>query len=264
MKFANYQQHNIAYECEGKGSPIVLLHGFCADSWMWADLKKDLLEEGHQVITIDLPGFGQSDVIPAVTIPQMAEAVQAVVQELKLSPFVLIGHSMGGYVSLAYHQQHDYNIKGLTLFHSHPYADTEETKEKRQKNIDFISRQGSALFVKQLIPQLFVEGFTRMNAYTVDRLIHRAARFQPEGIMQALNAMKNRADQSKTLENVNCPVLFLIGGKETIIPHEWSMKQTTLPAIAHVHTLDKTNHMGMFSAKSTSQKIIREFILFCQ
>lgn len=264
MQFVNYENHNIAYDAEGKGNTILFLHGFCADHSIWRDYKKDLLDEDYQVVSIDLPGAGASDVIPDLTIDQIAHAVDTVVTELKISKFILIGHSMGGYAALAYAQHYGHKLQGLGLFHSHPYQDTPATKEKRQKSIDFMERQGSALYVKQLIPQLFVEGFLRMNAYTVDRLVHKASGFPYQGLIEAQKAMMTRDDHTQTLQNIACPVLFIIGAKETVIDKDWSMKQVMLPHITQVEILDKVNHMGMLSAPSTSQLAIRKFAHFCQ
>nr|HQU59328.1 alpha/beta hydrolase [Saprospiraceae bacterium] len=102
MKSITFQNKKIAYQSEGKGVPVVLLHGFCEDRTLWDEFSTSLLEESFRVIRIDLPGFGKSEVIAGATIEQMAEAVRAVLKTLGQEQVVLIGHSMGGYVSLAF------------------------------------------------------------------------------------------------------------------------------------------------------------------
>ena len=99
MKKITFQDKAIAYDTVGKGAAVLLIHGFCEDSRMWEDFSQDLVEEKYKVITIDLPGFGQSDVWSDVSIADMAEAVHAVLQVLKQDKVILIGHSMGGGVS---------------------------------------------------------------------------------------------------------------------------------------------------------------------
>ena len=263
MKYVSWNDKQVAYEVHGKGKVVVLLHGFCSDSFVWKDFMQDLVEENYKVITIDLPGFGESDLIEEPSIAKMADAVHAVLLELKLSSFVLMGHSMGGYITLNYLEKYPENIAGIGLIHSHPFADSEEKKAAREKGIEFITRIGHPLYVKQLIPTLFTEKAVRSNSFMVDKLIFRASRYKSQGIIDALTAMKNRPDRSDVLRNSKVPVLFIIGEKDQAIPHEYSMEQTHLAETASIHILPKVAHMGMFEAEKPTQLIIRQFADFC-
>src|SRR5690606_32903791 len=91
-------------------------------------------------LRIDLPGFGNSDLMENLTIEKMAEAVNAVLEHLNMERCIMVGHSMGGYVSLAFAEQHADKLAGLCMFHSHPFADSEEKKEGRMKAIEFIRK----------------------------------------------------------------------------------------------------------------------------
>lgn len=264
MKHTTYQGHRISYNVKGKGLAVVFLHGFCEDSRIWEDFKHDLIEEKYRVVVIDLPGFGQSDVIEDISIAGMAEAVLTVLDALKLEKVVLIGHSMGGYVSLAFAEQYPDRLMGLGMFHSQAMADSEEKKENRQKSIDFIRRQGSALYVKQTIPGLFAPNFINSNTFLIEKLSFRASQYAPEGIIAALAAMKNRPDRSDVLREIACPVLFIIGKLDGAVPLENSMAQTSLPNRADIHILEKVGHMGMFEATKQTQSIVRQFVQFCQ
>lgn len=263
MKHITHRGRNISFDSEGKGPAVVLLHGFCEDSRIWEDFKLDLTEEGYRVIVVDLPGFGQSEVIENITIEGMAEAVAAVLDHLNLDKVILIGHSMGGYVSLAFAEKHPERLTGLGLFHSQTMADSEEKKEARQKSIDFIRRQGSALYVKQTIPALFAPNFINSNTFLIEKLSFRASRSPAQGIITALEAMKNRPDRSEVLRQIRCPVLFIIGKLDNAVPWENSMAQTHLPLRADIHILEKVGHMGMFEATKQTQSIIRQFVQFC-
>jgi len=263
MKAVEFQGGKVAYQVKGKGNKIVLLHGFCEDHRVWDNFQSDLLEENHRVLTIDLPGFGQSTCLPSPSIAAMAEAVNVVIEALKFSSFILIGHSMGGYVSLAYAERYPEKLLGLGLFHSHSYADPEDKKDLRTKSIHFIEQYGHILFVKQLIPKLFTTNYGRSNAFLLDKLIYRAAKFEAQGITGALKAMRDRIDRSAVLSQVPCPVLFIIGKQDGAIPHNTSIAQTHLPKTASIHLLDKVAHMGMFEAERHTQKIIRDFAVFC-
>lgn len=264
MKTVEFQGGPVAYQVQGKGNNIVLLHGFCEDHSIWNDFQKDLLEEQYRVTMIDLPGFGDSARQAPPSIEMMAKAVHAVVDALGLSEIILIGHSMGGYVALAYAELHPERLFGLGLFHSHPYADPADKKAIRTKGIQFIQRQGHILFVKQLIPKLFAPSFAKSNAFLVDKLIYRAAKYDGSGIADALAAMRDRSDRSAVLRDIRCPVLFIIGQHDSAIPHEMSMNQTHLPRTASIHLLEKVGHMGMFEAERVTQKIVRDFAAFCK
>lgn len=263
MKFITYKNKKVAYQVEGKGAPVVLLHGFCEDSTVWEEFRSDLLEENYSVIRIDLPGFGRSEALPAVTIEQMAEAVHAALVKLKIGEVVFIGHSMGGYVGLAFARLYPKMLRGLGLFHSHPYEDSEGKKENRRKSVAFIKRQGHALFVKQLIPTLFNRKFANSNAFLVEKLTYRAARGKSAGIIAAQEAMIGRKDESGALSSLEAPVLFIIGEEDQAVPPE-SIEQIHLPQTASIHILEKVGHMGLFEARKETQRIVRQFVAFCE
>jgi len=263
MNYARFQELKVAFRAEGKGTPIVLLHGFCEDQSMWSEFREDLLEEGCRVVTIDLPGFGNSEPLDEPGIESYALAVHAVITALGLPPFVLIGHSMGGYTALAFAEKFPDMLIGLGMFHSHPYADSAEKKEGRQRQLEFIEKQGHELFVKQLMPGLFTPSFARSQTFIVNRLILAASMYPKEGITGGLKAMMLRPDRSEVLRKAPWPVLFIIGEEDKAIPEVHSLGQTTLAPVASVHVLEKVGHMGIWEAPAKTMKIVRNFISFC-
>lgn len=263
MKTISFRNAQVAYQVEGKGFPVVLVHGFCEDNRIWEDFKHDLLEENYKVVTIDLPGFGESEVVNQASIRYYAEAVLAVLDEKKLKEVILIGHSMGGYTALALAALAPERLRGLGLFHSHPYADSDEKKASRHKQIDFINRQGHQLYVKQLVPKLFPSKYGLSHPFDLDKLIHRAARYEAAGIIAGLQAMANRPDRSEVLKQSSCPVLFIVGEEDTAVPPEASQKQLSLPAIADINVLENVGHMGMIEARRQTQLMVRQFVEFC-
>lgn len=263
MKTLTFRGAKLTYDIEGKGFPVVLLHGFCADSRLWEDFKQDLLEEHYRVVTIDLPGFGSSTVVPEVSIAIYAEAVLAVLEEKKLSKVIVIGHSMGGYTALALAALAPERLKGIGLFHSHPYADSDEKKEARHNQISFIHRHGHQLYVKQLVPKLFPPTYAQTNPFDLDKIIHRAARYPAEGIIEGLKAMANRPDYSEVLSSFLQPVLFIVGEEDEAVPKAASEQQLALPARASIHVLEKVGHMGMIEARRKTQLMVRQFVAYC-
>ena len=261
MPTATYQAHKIHYSISGKGSTLVLLHGFGEDSRMWTDFLPAF--DAYQVLTIDFPGFGQSDVIKAATIPIMAEAVKAVLDKEKIKKCTLIGHSMGGYVTLAFAKNHESRLEGFGLFHSHPYADTTDKKKSRTKSIAFVEKHGVPIYLKQLMPLLFAGNYAKTNAFVVDKMIYYGSQTSQAGIINGLQAMRDRVDTTSVLKNAIVPVLFIVGKKDAAVPLENSLNQVHLPSVADIHILEKVGHMGMFEAKKETIAAIHGFMEFC-
>ena len=260
MPHTTYRNRSIAYSSAGTGPAVVFIHGFGEDSRVWADFLPPFFEK-YQTVTLDLPGAGASEPPAESTIEYFAEAVRTVVETLGLEKPVLIGHSMGGYVALAYAER--YPLSGLGLFHSQPFADTEEKKEARRKSAEFVERQGSRPYVKELIPNLFTADFAAAHPGLLRMLVDRAAGFPPEGIAAALDAMRQRPDRSEVLRKADYPILFIIGEEDKAIPEENSYAQTHLPERALIHSLPGVAHMGMFEATEATQGMVVEFLAQC-
>ncbi len=237
-----------------EGPRLVFLHGFCEDGSMWEEFVRPF--EEYALLLPDLPGFGDSGVWPSLSIEDMAAAVEAILEDLGWGRCVLIGHSMGGYVALAFAERLGNRLDGLCLFHSHPYADTEEKKANRLKSIAFLAQYGSERYVTQLIPALFYRKLPEVEG----QMIERAKRYLPEGIQAALGAMAARPDRSKVLEACTVPVAFIVGGQDAAVPADYSMKQCLLPAVAYVEYLREVGHMGMFEAPKRCSTFLRSYL----
>ncbi len=261
MPFIQFQAKQIHYTVTGKGCPVVLLHGFCEDSSMWKKFSQDW---PHQVITIDLAGFGQSELVAPFSMDLLADMVKKVLEELKAERCILLGHSMGGYVGLAFAEKYADHLLGLGMIHSHPFADSATKKASRQKSIEFISRNGTILYVKQLIPQLFAPNFVGSNDFLIHRLIFAASKYSVEAIKASLEAMMKRPDRTEVLKHIACPVLFIIGKLDQVISYENSGAQITMPNLSAVHILPRVGHMGTYESPRKTQKIVRKFIEFCE
>ena len=155
-----------------------------------------------------MPGFGISEAYETISVEAMAEALNAVLENEKIENCVLIGHSMGGYVAMAFAEKYAAKLKGLCLFHSHPFADSEEKKQNRRKTIEFMERWGSAAFVKELVPKLFAKSFVQENAEFVSKFSARAEAFPQKGIIAATRAMIDRPDRSEVLQDLKFPGLM--------------------------------------------------------
>jgi pimeloyl-ACP methyl ester carboxylesterase len=262
MNWIDFRGKKVAYSEQGTGRTIVFLHGLCEDSSLWTEFIQELPQ--FHIICVDLSGFGASEILPEHSIELMAESVKAVLEALNVTDCVLIGHSMGGYVAIEFAKNYPEGVKGLGLFHSHPYADTEDRKIARRKSIQFIQKNGSILYVKQLIPSLFAELFATSNEFLMNSLIFKASKYPPAAIVGAHEAMLHRPDNSEVLRTAHYPILFIIGKQDKVVPYQVSLEQTHLPAIADIHILPKVAHMGMYRAKNETLKIVRNFMQLTQ
>lgn len=261
----NYQQKNIHYKVYGEGQPVVLLHGFGEDSTVWK-LQITALKDHFQLIVPDLPGSGDSELVPGADIETYADIVKAIV-DIELpgasgqEPFLqLIGHSMGGYITLAFAEKYPQYLKSFGLFHSSAFADTEEKKVTRKKAIAFIREKGAAAFLKTSIPGLFTAEYQEAFPEKVEALVETAKKISPEALVQYYEAMIARPDRVAVLNNFNGPVLFLIGQHDTAVPFESSLQQCYLPAQSHVHILRQSAHMGMLEESEKSSEALLNFL----
>ena len=256
-KIFTYQSSKIFYRTVGNGKPLILIHGFAEDGNIWTN-QIDFLKNHFQLIIPDLPGSGKSEMITDMSIESMAEVIKEIITlELQKFPLqgaegvwadgvCLAGHSMGGYITLAFAEKYPDMLSSLALVHSSAFADSEEKKANRLKSIEFVKKNGAHEFLKAVIADLFSETWSANNNETVEEQIKKSRSFTDEAIIQYYQAMINRPDRTAVLKNFNKPILFIIGEHDKAVPFEQSMQQCYLPAIAHVHILRNSAHMGMF------------------
>ena len=258
-----YESAKVAYKRTGQGPVLMLLHGFCEDSTMWADLVP-LLSKKYSVLTIDLSGFGKSDLLVESSIAAMARAVQAVWQQEHLGRMVVVGHSMGGYVGLELAKQFPECLLGLGLLHSHPFIDSKEKTQNRLKTIRFVERHGIAPFAGQFVRNLFPPAFVLEQKPLVEELIHHTATHHSDAVVAASMAMINRSDNSEVLRRLSVPALLVVGTADKAIAPEHSRGQLSLPPTASLHILEGVGHMAQVEAPAETLEILVDFLEFCQ
>jgi len=267
-KFIQYKNKSIHYRVFGKGEPVVLVHGFGEDGNIWNELIKDLQNNFHLIVP-DIPGSGKSEMLDGdISIEDYADVIKEILAnelsevsptggDLEGAVVVMIGHSMGGYITLAFAEKYPELLNGFGLFHSSAFADDEEKKQTRRKAIDFIKANGAYAFLRTSIPNLFAG---KQHLKEMEDLIEDGKKFSSEVLIQYSYAMINRPDRTEILKTFCKPVLFIIGEKDNAIPLQASLQQCHLPAIAHVHILQNAGHMGMVEETITGKKIIEAFI----
>lgn len=214
-----YKQTELFYTSKGIGNPLVFLHGFLESSKIWEPFI-DELSKKRQVICIDLPGHGKSGVLNKVhTMELFADAVQAVLQHLNLEKITLVGHSMGGYVSLAFCEKFPDLMKSLVLLNSSPTPDSEEKKKGRDKAIALVSKNKKA-FVKMAVSNLVTKESNLKFKDEMQELIDDALSFSEEGIISALKGMKIRTDKTEVLKAFQGPKYIVASKQDPVIDYK--------------------------------------------
>lgn len=242
------QGGRVAYHRAGtpEVAPLVLLHGFCENQSVWQPILPYL--SARNVICLDLPGFGESDVLSQASIEAYAEAVHDALHGLDIAHFCLVGHSLGGYTALAFAEKYPERLLGLGLVHSHPFADDDEAKENREQGIAVLEGGKKEAYVAQLFDKLFAKAFASEKAEVVAELVTEGRQGPAEGMIHALQAMMARPERASVLEQSSVPVFFALGEADILIPQETVHKMIHLPARADIHLWPDVAHMGMYEA----------------
>ncbi|MFM6924530.1 MAG: alpha/beta fold hydrolase [Ferruginibacter sp.] len=271
-KTFTYQSSTIFYRTVGAGKPVVLIHGFAEDGDVWKN-QIEFLKDHCYLIIPDLPGSGRSEMIDDMSIEGMAEMIKALIEfepGFPLQEFpvkgtnavqgVLVGHSMGGYISLAFAEKYSHMLSSVALVHSSAFADNDEKKANRSKSIEFVKKNGAFEFLKAVITDLFSESWVINNQGVVDTQIEKSKAFADEAIIAYYQAMIDRPDRTTVLKNSGKPILFTIGLHDKAVPFEQSMQQCYIPDRSYIHILRNTAHMGMFEEPGKLNKAILQFI----
>lgn len=250
------------YYCAGKGFPIVLVHGFPADHTLW-DMQTKQLQEKYRLILPDLPGTGQSPLIDPISIEDMADFLKDILIQEGIKKCILIGHSMGGYVTLSFVEKYEDYLTGWGLFHSSAYADNEEKKKGRKRSIELMKKYGQEKFLHQMIPNLFSQYFQKNHRDEVQDLILKRVEAGVDALIPYYHAMWERPDRTLVLKESKTPVLFVIGKEDTSAPMDSVLQQVSLPAVSQVNIFEKAGHLGMLEVPDAAIHILDQFIDFC-
>lgn len=249
----------IHYHIAGAGKAVMLLHGFGADSSIWNEQIAHL-SKTHLLIAPDLPGINALELTQNQSMENVATIVKEIAEEEGLDNFVLIGHSMGGYITLAFAEKYPELLSGFGLFHSSAIADSEEKKANRQKGIEFVQKHGSATFLKTTSPNMFGQTTKNNNKALLENFINHLPRMNNEAVIGYYEAMMQRPNRINVLKNAKVPVLFIYGEEDEIINLDKTIEQASLPSVSSVYILKKSGHLGMLEEAIEATKAIEDFL----
>ena len=256
----NYKNTPIRYTSTGKGGAVVLLHGFLENLSMWNAIVPELAKK-NRVIAIDLLGHGKSGNLGYVhTMENQAQMVKAVLSHLRLRKFYLIGHSLGGYISLAFAEAYSNTIKGICLMNSTAIGDDKEKRINRDRAILAVKRNHK-MVVKVAIPNLFAEENREIHKEKIKLLIDEALELSPQGIIASLEGMKIRKDRTYLLKSNNFQKMLIIGKKDPVLDHKSLIKQTKGTDVSVIEFPD--GHMSHIENKEELITTLKDFVKSC-
>lgn len=257
MKTLSHKNIKISYADWGKGTAVVLLHGYLENQQMWKAYIDDLSKK-NRVITIDLLGHGETGSLGYVhTMEDQADVVQAVLHELKIRKAVFVGHSMGGYVALAFAELYPDMMKGLVLLNSTSKADSDERKQNRDRAIKAV-KQNYETFVRMSIANLFSENNRERLFNIIEEVKLEALKTPLQGIVAALEGMKIRKDREVILHFAPYPMLLILGKKDGVLLYDDNKEQvagTKVPLVS----LDG-GHMSHIENEAELRTVLLDFL----
>lgn len=249
---------DIAYIDEGNGKTVVLLHGFCGSSMYWQKVIPQLARN-YRIIAPDLRGHGDSSV-PAGTysMVDIADDISGLLHKLQIAKAALMGHSLGGYATLAFAEKHPDRLEAFGLVHSTALPDDAKGKEGRDKSIESIQQSGIEPFLLQLVPKLFAPSNLTKMREAVGIAESIGLQTDPSGAISTLKGMRDRPDRNDVLAASQVPVLLVAGTDDQVIPPGKTFSQQA-PHI-QIQELEQVGHMSMLEAPDQLTDVLRRFL----
>jgi pimeloyl-ACP methyl ester carboxylesterase len=252
-----YKNTKISFSDSGKGNTIVLLHGYLENRTMWNCFIPKFTQE-NRVLAIDLLGHGQTDCLGYIhTIEDQAEMVFAVLKHLNIEKVILIGHSMGGYIALAFAEKYPKMMSKLVLLNSTAYEDSDERKTNRDRAIKMVKRDYTS-FVRLSISNLFSEQNRELLTDEIENIKLEALKTPLQGIIAALEGMKIRKNRLEVIQKAKYAILLVLSKKDPVLDYEEHKKQVENTKIK-LATLE-AGHMSHIENKNEVEKILLEFV----
>lgn len=248
------------FEKKGNGKEtLVLLHGFMENLSIWSDMETHLSKD-FTLLKIDLPGHGKSDILAEVhTMELMAGEVKKVVDHENLEKFHLLGHSMGGYTSLAFAEKFPENLKSLTLFFSTYFADDEEKKEQRIKSYRII-KDAFPHYARAGIPNLFNQNERDVLEGKIEIALETAISTNNLGALACVKGMVARTDKKHILENLEAKILVIAGKHDNAVKTDKTINNLPDRTNIKSYVVD-CGHNGHWEKPSICAEIINTELL---
>lgn len=257
MKTFNHKNTEIYYTDSGKGKTIFLLHGFLEDHFMWNELQT-LLSKRYRVIAVDLMGHGKSECMGYVhTMEDQADVLFALISQLRLRKIDFIGHSMGGYIALAFAELYPEYVRSLVLLNSSSLADSEDKKINRDRAIEVVKKNSNS-FIRMATQNLFDKASHEKFPEKIEAFTQRALKTPLQGVIASLEGMKVRIDREALLHFGPYPKMIIAAENDSIIPLE-DIKNQVQDTEVELHIV-KGGHVSTIESFDEIATIISNFL----
>lgn len=256
METLLYKNTQISYSDTGKGTAVVLLHGFLENKTMW-DVYVQELSKKNRIITIDLLGHGETESFGYIqTMEENADVVHEVLAKLKIRKAIFVGHSMGGYVALAFAELYPEKMKGLVLLNSTSKEDSSERKKNRDRAIKAVKKDYET-FIRLSIANLFSEENREILINEIEAVKTQALKTPLQGIVASLEGMKIRKDREFLLHTTTFPKLLIIGKKDPVLNYDENLEQIKNTDVELVTFPD--GHMSSIENREELLIVLKDF-----
>ncbi|QKZ14428.1 alpha/beta fold hydrolase [Spirosoma sp. KUDC1026] len=230
---------------------LVLIHGHGVDASIWNGIDADLVS----VMPVLKPDF--SRLTTRTTIEGYAEELMNYLRTVQAHRVVLVGHSMGGYMALAFAERYPALVAGLVLYHSTATADTAERKEQRQKTIGELREQGSAPFIEKQMPKMVAASYP---AEKIEPLIDQYRALPANALAVGMTAIMGRPDRTHILREATVPMRLVLGKEDQVIPCEKTQQLADLSEQIDLALIDQAGHLSMVEQPEASVNALRSFL----
>ncbi len=248
----------------GKGSKnVIFLHGFLETMYIWDEFIKKFDNE-YKILTIDLPGHGLSGYNKEENSMSFCSGVIAdVMDKLELKTATLVGHSMGGYIAIEFSKLYRSKVESLVLINSSPFADSEEKKGDRMREIEIIKENKLMSIANISIPKMFAEENLKKFQNRVEEILAYTEIHDNEGIISSIKGLMTRNDNLNFLKNADFPVLIISGLFDRFMTKERSeYLKKELPNV-RFELLSNSGHIAFIEEEEKTKDIITEFLKNC-
>lgn len=259
MKF-QIKDTEISYQEAGRGKAIVLVHAFPLSRALWAPTIRSLSSH-YTTIALDLRGFGESGVSEKTSsLEDYADDLAALLRERKQSKVVLVGCSMGGYISFAFWKKYSSMVRALVLVDTKPMADSAEVQRTRLENAAKVEQGEGAAFLEGMLGRLLGATSLRERPGVVSSVRRMMSEASPKGIATALRAMAARPDATGFLGDITVPTLVIAGAEDTITPaKEGALWAAKIPN-ASFEEIASAGHLPSIENPEAFQRVLLQFL----
>ncbi len=255
-----YEGRKINYSDQGSGTLIVLLHGYPETSQVWSDFALRLSKK-FRVIVPDLPGHGKSDMFGDIhTMEFMAGIVNKLTEKLGTNKFFLAGHSLGGYVTLAFADLYPERLNGICLLHSHPFADTPAVVSKRENEISMVREGHKDEFLRINAEKMYADFNKEIFAAAIQRSVQIATGLSGDAVIAILRGMMARPSRLNVMEEGMVPLLWILGKFDSYLNYNDIQSRVHLPVNAEVMVMENSGHLAFIEEEEKTAKILEKFI----